>query len=186
MKGVIFAEFQDLVETAFGLEVYDDLVTNCELPSGGAYTAVGTYDHKEILAMVTRLSETTDKPIDALVRAFGTHLFAGFVERYPIFFEDVHGTIEFLSQVDSHIHVEVRKLYPDAELPRFTIEEIGEQLYEMHYYSVRPFADVAEGLIQATADYYEEEIRIDRVDMNDSEGSHSKFLLSIKPSAVHA
>jgi len=45
------------------------------------------------------------------------------------------------------IHVEVRKLYPDAELPTFTCDTSTPGRLTMLYRSSRPFADLAEGLI---------------------------------------
>ena len=41
MKGIIFTEFIEMVEDKFGFEVADNIITNSNLPSGGAYTAVG-------------------------------------------------------------------------------------------------------------------------------------------------
>ena len=55
MKGIIFTEFFDLVEKTFGFDVAERLLDECDLPSGGAYTAVGTYDHSEILTLVGSL-----------------------------------------------------------------------------------------------------------------------------------
>ena len=45
MKGVIFTEFLEMVESHFSPEMADRIITAARLPSGGAYTAVGTYDH---------------------------------------------------------------------------------------------------------------------------------------------
>ena len=67
MKGMIFCEFLEMVEGSFGLAVMDEMVESSELPSGGIYTAVGTYDHQELITMVIRLSQITETPI---ARAF--------------------------------------------------------------------------------------------------------------------
>ncbi len=47
MKGVVFRAFVDLVEERYGEEVVDRLLSHPGLSTGGAYTAVGTYDHTE-------------------------------------------------------------------------------------------------------------------------------------------
>lgn len=52
MKGIVFSEFMDLVEESFGLEMIDELIEQSDLPSGGSYTAVGTYPHGEMLTLV--------------------------------------------------------------------------------------------------------------------------------------
>src|SRR5262245_35992633 len=52
MKGVVFTEFLEMVGAKFGEDMVDDVILACELPSGGAYTSVGTYDHQELFALV--------------------------------------------------------------------------------------------------------------------------------------
>ncbi len=44
MKGIVFTELIDMVEATFGEDMMDDVFDDCDLESGGAYTAVGTYD----------------------------------------------------------------------------------------------------------------------------------------------
>src|SRR5439155_1467318 len=89
------------------------------VPSGGSYTAVGTYDHGELIALVAALSRATGLAIPVLVREFGRHLFRRFVELYPRFFSGVGSAFDFLMGIEMHIHTEVKKLDPDAELPSF-------------------------------------------------------------------
>ncbi len=45
MKGVVFTEFIEMVEDQFSADMVDDIIDDAQPPSGGAYTAVGTYDH---------------------------------------------------------------------------------------------------------------------------------------------
>jgi len=139
----------------------DELFDAVSLESGGAYTSVGTYDHGELIALVVELSRRTGVAVPALVHAFGKHLLKEFVARFPAFFEVEHA-FHFLEQVDSYIHVEVRKLYPDAELPRFTTERIGDNQLAMVYISERPFEDLAHGLIEGAFEHFGEAIEIER------------------------
>lgn len=160
MKGVVFTEFMELVEEKFSFETADEIMEKSNLDSGGAYTSLGTYDHGELLRMVVQLSEMTDAPIPDLVRTFGIHLSRRFAEGFPDFFSgnDLFG---FLEQVDTYIHVEVRKLYSDAELPHFETERFGDEKLVMKYQSSRPFADLAHGLILGTADHFGESVDVD-------------------------
>ena len=117
MKGVVFTEFLEMVEAKWSLEMVDQLIERAKPPSGGVYTAVGTYAPAEMVALVSALSEATDMPIPDLLKAFGGHLFGTFARNYPQFLEGRDTSFAFLESVESVIHVEVRKLYPDAELP---------------------------------------------------------------------
>ncbi len=145
MKGIVFREFLEMVEESFGMNVADRIIQESELPSGGAYTSVATYDHREILTLVGKLHEQTQVPVPDLVRAFGRHLFHRFVALYPGFFVGVPSAFAFLQRIDGIIHVEVRKLYPDAELPAFDCEPLGSDRLAMIYRSQRPFVELAEG-----------------------------------------
>lgn len=95
MKGIIFTELVEMVEATFSPELMDELMEEAELPSKGIYTSVGTYDHTEILTLVTLLSEKVDMPVVDLVKAFGQHLAGRFVIQYSMFFEKVDGLFGF-------------------------------------------------------------------------------------------
>ncbi len=53
MKGMVFTEFLEMVEDRFSPEIADRIITASDLRSGGAYTAVGTYEHSEMIQLVT-------------------------------------------------------------------------------------------------------------------------------------
>ena len=180
MKGIVFDEFLEMVESTFGDEMLDDILDeNADsLASGGAYTSIGTYDHKELVQLVVTLSEKTSTPVDALVKAFGTHLASVFSTKFSDFFNECSCTFEFLKRIDNHIHVEVHKLYPDAELPKFSFVDIDENNMELHYESTRGFADLAEGLIEGTASYYGENIKVGKEDNSTDEKQMVKFLVT--------
>jgi len=56
MKGVVFTEFLDMVEAKFSADMVDDIIDDAKLASGGAYTAVGTYPHSEMVALGVALA----------------------------------------------------------------------------------------------------------------------------------
>lgn len=166
MKGMVFTEFLEMVEDQFGFETADKIIENSELASGGVYTAVGTYHHGEMVELVSNLSKESEIKIEDLLQAFGKHLFSQFVKGYGRFFEDVTDSFKFLSGIEDYIHVEVKKLYPDAELPTFEIETKSENELVMLYKSERGFADFAQGLILGCIAHFEEEVQVQREDLN--------------------
>jgi len=97
MKGIVFTEFLEMVEDHFSIDMVDNLIDDCDLPSGGAYTAVGTYSHEEIVALVSALSKRTNTPVSQLLKVFGEHLFGQFAKNYSSFFSHTSNTLHFLS-----------------------------------------------------------------------------------------
>ena len=156
MKGVVFTEYLSFVEQVAGADVVDDMIDASDLASGGSYTSVGKYDYNELVSMVVALSKITGASVPDLVQAFGHHLFGRFALLYPQFFEGTTGAFEFLHGVEDRIHVEVLKLYPDAELPTIKVEQVNDQELNVEYASCRPFGDLCMGLIRGCGSFYGE------------------------------
>jgi len=104
------------VEDKFGFDMAGDIIDSCELDSNSAYTQVGVYDYRELLQLVTALSNKTNIPVDDLVKTSGVHLLGHFVGKFPVYFKEVYNCFDFFNAVENKIHIEVEKLYPDTEL----------------------------------------------------------------------
>jgi hypothetical protein len=180
----VFTEFLEMVEDRFGLEMVDRIVEQSNLASGGAYTAVGTYDHDELLQLVGHLSASLGQPASDLVRAFAHHLFKSFTSAYPYVLDEMNSSIELLQNVEGFIHVEVKKLYPDAELPKIDFRRLGDNCWELTYRSTRPFADLCEGLIDACINHFGDDMHLEREDFAVEEGSMSRFFLHVTTEAA--
>ena len=105
-------------------------------------------------------------------------MFRKFAEGFPAFFQRADNAFDFLRSIEDVIHVEVRKLYPDAELPSFDYESVHDDELLMVYRSNRHFADLAAGLIQGCIEHFHEQIRVERNDLDAGEGSHVEFTLT--------
>ena len=160
MKGIVFTEFLEMVENEFSYEVADKIIEENSLTSNGAYTSVGNYDNKELLMLVSSLSKHINKPVDELVHAYGKYLLKRFFVLFPHFFDSVESTFEFLDTIDQHVHIEVKKLYNDAELPSFETKRISQSEMQMFYRSGNPFACLAEGLIKGACEHFNEVITV--------------------------
>jgi hypothetical protein len=161
MKGLVFTEFFEMVEDKLGFELVDQLIEKTELATGGAYTTIGTYDHKELLALVGNLHQLTDIPVNDLLVSYGQYLFPRLMTISPDIVSQFNSSFELVAAVDSIIHVEVLKLYPDAELPEFSIIKNNGKKMQVTYTSCRPFAYLAQGLILGCSQYYNEKIIVD-------------------------
>lgn len=177
MKGIVFSEFIEMVEARFSPELADEIIQAADLPSAGMYTSVGTYDHREMLRLIDQLSLKTEVPAGDLTRQFGHYLFGRFHELYPFLFEGVDGAFDFLSRIEDHVHREVRKLYPDAELPTFDTSRPDASTLELVYRSNRPFADLALGLIEGCARHYGESVAMEREDRSGNDPIQVRFIL---------
>ena len=170
MKGIVFTEFTEMVEAVFGFDTLDTIIERANLPSGGSYTAVGTYDHGEMVSLVMQLSAATGMDVPVLLKTFGTHLFHRFAKIYPEMIAGESSALGFLDRVETHIHREVLKLYPNAELPRFDTKWTSDRELEMVYHSNKHFEDVAEGLIIGCLQHFNENAEITRTPGDSADG----------------
>ena len=181
MKGIVFTEFLDYVAETHDQDMVDDVVDDCQLPSGGAYTSVGTYDHAELQALIAALARRTGDKAPDILRRFGRHLCCRFAEIFPHFFSRKTCLFDFLESVDGYIHVEVKKLYPDAAFPSFHTHARDDASLQFDYRSCRPLAALAEGLILGASDYFREPVGVVQKRYEDPDGGFVRFMIRHVP-----
>jgi hypothetical protein len=83
-----------------------------------------------------------------------------------------------LESIEKHIHLEVQKLYPDAQLPDIQVVQSDEKQMTLLYRSPRCLAPLASGLIQGALDHFSEQGRITTEPLN-AEGSEVRFVVEL-------
>ncbi|CAM1355368.1 MULTISPECIES: heme NO-binding domain-containing protein [Tenacibaculum] len=177
MKGIVFTEFLDLVEDKFGIEMVDKIIEQSELDSGGVYTAIGTYKFSEMLQLLENLSNNTGVSTDDLLLVYAEHFFSVIEDSYPGLLATYNDPIEMLSSIEDHIHVEVKKIYPDAELPTFLVEEKTENSLVMLYKSSRAMHHFGLGLMNKTFEHFNSsaEIILEKIK---NDGTEVRFIIN--------
>jgi hypothetical protein len=178
MKGIVFTEFLEFAGASRGEDLVDDMVAEAGLVDK-AYTSVGTYDFSELARLLGAYCALTGESAPRTLNGFGRHLCLVFQKKFPEVFTACDGLLSFLCSVDGHIHTEVRKLYPDAELPRFEEIEREPKRLVLDYVSCRPLADLALGLIEGSAEYYREKIAVVVSPVETDAGTRQRFEISV-------
>ncbi|WP_054852568.1 heme NO-binding domain-containing protein [Olleya sp. ITB9] len=176
MKGIVFTEFLELVEDKFGLEMVDNIISSSDLESGGAYTAVGTYSFSEMLQLLQHLSANTGISIDDLLLVYAEHFFGVIEVSYPGLLATYKDPIEMISSIENHIHVEVRKIYPDAELPTFVVENKSENDLTVIYKSSRAMHHFGLGLMNKTFEHFNATAKIELEKIKE-DGTEVRFVI---------
>lgn len=181
MKGMIFTELLDMVEGGLGLAMKDRVLQRAKPASGGSYTAVGDYRVEELFDLVQALAAETGQPAEDLLESFGAHMFAHFTTHYGRFFARTQSCFDFLGGVEDYIHVEVRKLYPQAELPGFSYPQRDASRLVMEYRSPRPLAAFATGLVRAAIAHFAEPVQLVVEDLSAGQGTAARYTLTRIP-----
>jgi hypothetical protein len=158
MKGVVFTEYMEFIEDQFGFDVVDDMIEKAGV--SGIYTQAGNYPFEELYQMVVSLSEIVNAPAPALIEAFGKNIFKKLIVIYPKPVQAYSTAFEFIAHIDNVVHPEVKKLYPETELPTFNLESVNETKLVTTYSSTKPLMDLAKGLMEGCAEHYGEDIDI--------------------------
>lgn len=157
MKGIIFNVVEEVVEETFGLAAWDQIVARAGVD--GAYTSLGSYPDDEVAALVASAAEvagTTEHDVLVLV---GRRGFAKLAGRHSYLLDSMESWRAVLDQLDGIIHPEVRKIYPDAQVPSFQAEADSDEIV-LEYRSKRSLCALAEGLALGLGDWFGAELDI--------------------------
>lgn len=160
MRGVVFTELIEFVESALGFEISDKMIEMANLSNHGVFTQGGNYPFEHMQKLLTSLSTITGKKPQELLFIFGEHLFTVLVKLYAKDIKDAKTSINFIESVENYVHVEVKKLYPDADLPRFITEEKSDSHLILIYKSEKKLEAFAHGLMVACGKYFGENLEI--------------------------
>ena len=177
MKGIVFTEFLDLVEEKFGLEMVDAIISQSKLESEGVYTSIGTYSFSELLQLLQNLQTKTGISIDNLLLIYGEHFFSVIETNYKDLLSSYNDPIEMLASIENHIHVEVRKIYTDAELPTFIIKEKTKKRLILIYKSSRSMHHFGLGLMNKTFEHFNSKATI-VLEKIKKDGTEVKFIIT--------
>ncbi|MDB2556090.1 heme NO-binding domain-containing protein [Flavobacteriaceae bacterium] len=177
MKGIVFTEFLDLVEEKFGLEMVDAIISQSKLESKGVYTSIGTYSFSELLQLLQNLQIKTGISIDNLLLIYGEHFFSVIETNYKDLLFSYNDPIEMLASIENHIHVEVRKIYTDAELPTFIIKEKTKKTLILIYKSSRSMHHFGLGLMNKTFEHFNSKATI-VLEKIKKDGTEVKFIIT--------
>lgn len=160
MKGIVFVKFNEFIEELWGDEFWDELLDEADLPSEGIYTTVGTYDDQELFSLIGLVVEKKGISGVEAQQAFGKWVFKELYNVAPAGAHDFKDVFEFLHAVQDFIHVEVKKLNPDAILPEFTFLSETPTTLSLHYQSPRKLCFFCEGIIYGLAEHTQQSIEV--------------------------
>lgn len=154
MKGFIFTNFIEFIESNLGLQVVDEMITNSNLQSEGIYSSFNNYDFDELVTLLTFVSKKTNTHTDILLEKFGIFVFPYLVGKHSYITEHYSNPLDLIAGIENHIHIEVKKLYNDADLPTFRVVEKTDCKLTIIYNSGKGLTYFAIGLIKETLNHF--------------------------------
>lgn len=158
MLGIVFTSLVEMLEDNISPEFADEVLVEANLENDGAFTSVGYYPFSELQKIMVVLVNKTGRPVNDLLYDYGKYLFTVLSAGHAGMMANRHSVLEILDCLDDDIHVQVRKLYPDADLPSFKVLERTPESIKMEYYSMHDLYALAEGLIDGAAAYFAQQV----------------------------
>jgi hypothetical protein len=154
VKGIIFNLLEEFIIDNWGAARFEKIVARCPIHTQLPYVGPGTYPDANLFAIVEQTTAELGIGTDEALRSFGRFAFPKLAARFPIFMVGHDHPKSFLKTIDGVIHVEVRKLFVNAEPPRITFRDPAPDRLVLHYVSRRNLCPLFAGLIEGTSDYY--------------------------------
>jgi predicted hydrocarbon binding protein len=158
MQGIIFNALEEFVLDAADMEVWNDVIEQSQVASGGAYTAGVLYDDAEIVALASTLCDKLGVSLADGLKLFGKFLFGFLLNRGPIELKEYKDTQSLLADLEDVIHKDVKRIHPDAYTPFFEFRRSNDNEGELIYRSDRKMCAVAEGLVEGAAEHFGQQV----------------------------
>ncbi|HZR83394.1 MAG TPA: heme NO-binding domain-containing protein [Candidatus Binatia bacterium] len=178
MRGEILNELVEFAADSIAPDAAAGLTSRDGASAAAGYEAGRRYELADLVHLADQIAAAAGEERGVVLARFGRHLFRYFATLYPAFLHDASSAVALLSSIDTYVHGELRKLYPDADFPGFACTPTGAGGLEMTYRSARPLADLAEGLILGCVDYFGDRVRVAREDLQGPPGTAARFVLT--------
>jgi len=154
LKGIIFNLLEDFIVEGWGAAKFERIFEQCPVQAQVPYVGPGTYPDAHLLAIVDRATAELGIETSVALRGFGRFAFPRLAERFSVFVREFQHPKPFLKTVHGIIHLEVQKVYANAEPPLITFQDPAPDRLVMHYTSRRKLCALFAGLVEGTGDYF--------------------------------
>ncbi len=186
MKGVVFNLLEAFVVENWGEEAYESILDLCPLQTKEPFVGPGTYPDADLFTIATAAAERVGVPLPDALRAFGKFAFPHLVAKFPDYAKDASTAREFLLGVHSVIHVEVRKLMPEAVTPSFEYRDDDGSALTVRYQSSRKLCHFMEGLLDGLGAHYGTTLEHEQVCCMHDGAPHCDFRVRFVEQSEHA
>lgn len=161
MKGVIFKILEQFVHDTFGPEFFEEVLDETSLETTPPFLGPGTYPDQDLIALVGTTIAKAGLELEDALFAVGKYAFPKLADSFPGITDQHADARSLVRSVHSVIHVEVRKLFPEASPPDFEYGEAPDGRLELTYRSSRKLCWFLRGLLAGCAEHYESEVHVE-------------------------
>lgn len=177
MKGMIFNLLENFIIDNFGDDVFEDILDASTLITQEPFVNAGLYPDQDFLELVSQACSKLNISPEIASRKFGEYCFPRLAKMHANFIDKASSAREFIESVDGVVHVEVLKLYPGVDLPKFDYDDNNDNTLNIKYISKRKLCFFMEGLLIGCATYFGEKIEYKQLKCYHKGDDHCLFNL---------
>ncbi|ESP94569.1 MULTISPECIES: heme NO-binding domain-containing protein [Pseudoalteromonas] len=154
MKGHIFILLEEFVSEVAGEALLYDALEACSFDTSTGFVRTENYPDEQLIELVDTVIKKAGISLEKAHFDFGKWLYPRLSGLLPKQFTDYAHPAYVLKQLDDLHHVELKKLYPDAQPPKFQYCALSPIEANLIYTSPRRMFDLVEGVLAGMAQFY--------------------------------
>ncbi|MEM7785834.1 MAG: heme NO-binding domain-containing protein [Planctomycetota bacterium] len=180
MHGLVNRAIEDMATKAGGKGCWQAICKKANV-NETSFLSMKDYPDEVTYSLVGAASEMLEQPSEEILRAFGKHwiLFTaqeGYGDLMALSGSDLKSFLQNLNRM----HGQVAASMPDLTPPQFSVEEIGEQRFRIHYQSTRQgLAPMVIGMLEGLVQRFDLTADIEHVESREAETNHEVFEIAI-------
>lgn len=156
MHGVILYGLKQFVLDTYDEDAWGAIVEGADIDRQ-LFVPVTDYPDEYVVAIVEAAADLTGNSPATLQREFGRYVVPQLVETYGVHVDAEWTGLELVENVEAYIHEALRaKNLSEFAPPAIGAGRVGDGRVLVTYGSDREMCDVAKGILEGIADYYEE------------------------------
>ncbi len=165
MKGVVPHALSKLIIENYGVNKWLDALERAGIQNRRVYLPIENVPDEEVFKLVEAVSDVLNISTDELISMFGKYWINTYAYKMYKPFYNVENAREFILKLPD-IHKQVVANIEGATPPEFRFEWLADNVLLMHYKSPRNLIDLGIGLLRGVADYFDEDIKITKINNN--------------------
>jgi len=155
---------KELVVNKFGNEKWKEILKMSGIEQEPTILPTSDVDDSVCMKVIDSICKCLNLTLQQVADAFGEYWMCEFAPQiYSVYYTGVKNAKEFLLKMD-YAHYSSTRVLPDARPPRFDYEWIDDKTLIMHYKSHRGLIDFMVGLIKGVGKYFNEDLRVRKLD----------------------
>lgn len=167
MKGTVVSTWIESSRRLFGDSIVDKALENFNLSKDHIFSPLEDVDDKVAEGIVNHIGDALGKSHKEIWKTMGEENIKTFSQKYSGFFRH-NSAYQFLKSMND-VHKIVMKRFKGAKPPILDVTPISSNQIYFTYKSKRGMVDYLMGLVQGTANYFKEEIKIELIEQKEGE-----------------